>query len=226
MTEFFFLLCTQVVQEEAKVFCKCHGLSGSCNIKTCQRYIAEFRQIGDILHQKYDNALRVKLEKARRTEDRSEERNVLHVLKKRKKSGRRRDNGKLVSTKEQPPSDALVFSKESPDYCVRRHEFPGTVGRLCSTDSYGLDSCHGRDGLCCGRGYRAVRVEIVQRCKCKFHWCCEIRCKRCEKVEIRNMCKWTGRVASLDINRKYGMNNDYELTMRCTSAFFLYFKQL
>ncbi|XP_078369906.1 protein Wnt-5a-like isoform X2 [Oculina patagonica] len=175
----------QVVTEEAKILCKCHGLSGSCNIKTCSRHIAEFRVIGEVLHQKYDNALRVKMEKAK-----TDDKNVLHVLKKRKNGGYRRDNGKLRSTKQQPKTSALVFLKDSPNFCVKssRHEFPGTVGRICSTDSYGSDSCHG-DNLCCGRGYRSERVQTIHRCKCKFHWCCEIRCKRCEKVETRNTCR-------------------------------------
>ncbi|KAL9973921.1 hypothetical protein ACROYT_G020440 [Oculina patagonica] len=174
-----------VVTEEAKILCKCHGLSGSCNIKTCSRHIAEFRVIGEVLHQKYDNALRVKMEKAK-----TDDKNVLHVLKKRKNGGYRRDNGKLRSTKQQPKTSALVFLKDSPNFCVKssRHEFPGTVGRICSTDSYGSDSCHG-DNLCCGRGYRSERVQTIHRCKCKFHWCCEIRCKRCEKVETRNTCR-------------------------------------
>lgn len=178
------MLGPQVLKEAAKILCKCHGLSGSCNIKTCQRHIAEFREIGDVLHKKYDNALRVKMEKTR---DNNVEKDVLHILKRKKpkRGGHRRDNGKFKSTKAEPEFNDLVFLKDSPNYC-NRGEFPGTVGRVCSIDSYGPDSC---DDLCCGRDYRSERVEKVQRCKCKFHWCCEIRCKRCEKVETVHTCR-------------------------------------
>lgn len=178
---YFYLLSIQVVSEEARVFCKCHGLSGSCNIKTCQRHIAEFRAIGDLLHKKYDNALRVKMEKKNAMD-------ILHVMKRKQKGGNRRESAKLRSTNKQPPSDALVFLKDSPNYCVRsgKHEFPGTVGRTCRVESYGTDSCN---DLCCGRGYRSVSVTTTQRCRCKFHWCCEIRCHKCTKEEIRHMCR-------------------------------------
>ncbi|XP_020618921.1 protein Wnt-5a-like isoform X4 [Orbicella faveolata] len=171
----------QVVSEEARVFCKCHGLSGSCNIKTCQRHIAEIRVIGDLLHKKYDNALRVKMEKKNAMD-------ILQVMKRKKNGGGRRDNAKLRSTHKKPPSDALVFLKDSPNYCVRsgKHEFPGTVGRTCSIESYGTDSC---EDLCCGRGHRSAKVTTTHRCKCKFHWCCEIRCDKCTKVEIQHTCR-------------------------------------
>jgi len=162
------------------VSCKCHGLSGSCNIKTCQRHSAQFRAIGDLLHKKYDNALRVKMEKKNAMD-------ILFVMKRKKNPGNRRDNSKLRSTNKKPPNDALVFLKDSPNYCVRsaKHEFPGTVGRTCST-GYGTDSC---EDLCCGRGFRSVKVTTTDRCRCKFHWCCEIRCHKCTKVEIQHRCK-------------------------------------
>ena len=113
---------------------------------------------------------------------------ILFVMKRKKNPGNRRDNAKLRSTNKKPPNDALVFLKDSPNYCVRsaKHEFPGTVGRTCSTE-YGTDSC---EDLCCGRGFRSLKVTTTDRCRCKFHWCCEIRCHKCTKVEIQHRCKW------------------------------------
>ena len=150
-------------------------------MKTCQRELSEFRVVGNALHKKYDNAERVKLE-------RKDALNSLHVVKRKKNGEYRRDNSKLRSSNKKPAMDTMVFLKDSPNYCDGgpRHEFPGTYGRTCSSDSYGSDSC---DELCCGRGFRSMQVVTRSRCKCKFHWCCEIRCKECQKEETRHTCR-------------------------------------
>lgn len=175
----------QVVRAQAKIVCRCHGVTTSCNMKTCQREISEFRVIGDALHKKYDNAVRVKLEKKNDKKVSKKAKNVHLVVKRKKNGDYRRDNSKLRSTNKRPAIDTMVYLRDSPDYCVR-NEFPGTGGRECSTESYGSDSC---DELCCGRGYRSMQVVTKSRCRCKFHWCCEIRCKECTKVETKHMCR-------------------------------------
>ena len=43
-----------------KVQCKCHGVSGSCEVKTCWRSIPAFREVGDILKDKYNGATEVR----------------------------------------------------------------------------------------------------------------------------------------------------------------------
>ncbi|CAK9295052.1 unnamed protein product [Gordionus sp. m RMFG-2023] len=40
-------------------FCKCQGLSGSCNLKTCWMRVTPFRNIGNTLRLKYDKAAKV-----------------------------------------------------------------------------------------------------------------------------------------------------------------------
>lgn len=39
--------------------CKCHGMSGSCTVKTCWMRLANFRVIGDNLKDRFDGASRV-----------------------------------------------------------------------------------------------------------------------------------------------------------------------
>ena len=147
-------------------------------MKTCQRELSEFKKIGDVLHKKYDNAVRVMLE-------RKDAKNVLLIVKRKKNGEYRRASSRLRSTNKRPTINTMVYLRDSPDYCVR-NEFPGTGGRECSTESYGSDSC---DELCCGRGYRTMQVVTKSRCRCKFHWCCEIRCKECSKEETKHMCR-------------------------------------
>lgn len=36
--------------------CKCHGVSGSCTVRTCWRTLPSFRQVGDALMKKYYRA--------------------------------------------------------------------------------------------------------------------------------------------------------------------------
>jgi len=42
-----------------KVQCKCHGVSGSCEVKTCWRSVPSFRELGVILKEKYNGATEV-----------------------------------------------------------------------------------------------------------------------------------------------------------------------
>ncbi|XP_044727100.1 protein wingless [Chrysoperla carnea] len=44
--------------------CKCHGMSGSCTIKTCWMRLPSFRQIGDQLKDRFDGASRVMVSNA------------------------------------------------------------------------------------------------------------------------------------------------------------------
>lgn len=52
----FFLLLQQAVYNLANVACKCHGVSGSCSLKTCWLQLADFRHVGEFLKEKYDSA--------------------------------------------------------------------------------------------------------------------------------------------------------------------------
>ena len=42
-----------------RVECKCHGVSGSCEMKTCWRAMPPFKEVGSILKEKFDGATEV-----------------------------------------------------------------------------------------------------------------------------------------------------------------------
>lgn len=153
----------QTVSDLAHVSCKCHGVSGSCSLKTCWLQLADFRRVGDALKERYDGAAAMRF------------------------NGR----GKLVpqSGRFSPPGAAdLVYLEPSPDYCLRNQSTgsPGTVGRLCNKTSEGTDGC---ELMCCGRGYDQYKAQLVERCHCKFHWCCYVKCKRCTHIVDHFVCK-------------------------------------
>lgn len=49
----------QHVQTEMREECKCHGMSGSCSVKTCWMRLPNFRVIGDGLKDRFDQATKV-----------------------------------------------------------------------------------------------------------------------------------------------------------------------
>ena len=58
----FCLFClAQAVYDLANVACKCHGVSGSCSLKTCWLQLADFRQVGEFLKEKYDSAAAMRI---------------------------------------------------------------------------------------------------------------------------------------------------------------------
>lgn len=46
----------QVVKSLLRTDCKCHGVSGSCAMKTCWKSLPPFRVVGDVLMKKYNRA--------------------------------------------------------------------------------------------------------------------------------------------------------------------------
>lgn len=141
--------------------CKCHGTSGSCNLKTCWNEIPKFQKIGDELKKRYDEA----------TE-------VAYV---RKGKFRPRNQGGTIERK------TLIYTESSPDYCVRsrRQGIRGTRGRECNATSFGSDSC---SSMCCGRGFSSYSTTKVSECNCKFTWCCTVKCEMCTETITRNIC--------------------------------------
>lgn len=157
----------QAIEDFMKVECKCHGVSGSCETKTCWKAMPSFREVGRILKEKFDGATEVR-----------------HLV-----TGTR---GDLVPLNDQfkPHTEAdLVYMAGSPDFCEpdKRTGSLGTHGRICNKTSKAIDGC---ELMCCGRGYTTIKKTVVERCMCKFHWCCYVKCKKCERDVDVHICNW------------------------------------
>ena len=156
-------LSFQSVEVNMKVDCKCHGVSGSCEMRTCWRAMPTFQRIGSILKEKFDGATEVRPHVE------------THEL-------------KPLNPQFKPHTDQdLVYLEDSPDFCEadKKTGSLGTHGRRCEKSSKAIEGC---DLMCCGRGYTTRQVKIVERCKCKFHWCCSVKCKTCERILDEHTC--------------------------------------
>ncbi|NXR40636.1 WNT5B protein, partial [Zosterops hypoxanthus] len=153
----------RAVYKLADVACKCHGVSGSCSLKTCWLQLADFRKVGDLLKEKYDSAAAMRISRKGKLE--------------------------LVNNRfNMPTQEDLVYVDPSPDYCLPNETTGslGTQGRLCNKSSEGMDGC---ELMCCGRGYDQFKSVQVERCHCKFHWCCYVKCKKCTEIVDQYVCK-------------------------------------
>ncbi|CAH1772955.1 unnamed protein product [Owenia fusiformis] len=155
----------QVIDDNMRVECKCHGVSGTCELKTCWRAMPTFRTVGEKLKEKFDGATEV------------EQRRI---------GTRRQLLPKNPQFKPHTGSD-LVYLVPSPDYCeMDPHTGSiGTSGRLCSKASKAIDGC---DLMCCGRGFTTRVKTVTERCMCKFHWCCYVKCKECQREVEEHTC--------------------------------------
>uniref|UniRef100_A0A8D0HDJ7 Protein Wnt n=1 Tax=Sphenodon punctatus TaxID=8508 RepID=A0A8D0HDJ7_SPHPU len=85
----------KAVKRFLKQECKCHGVSGSCTLRTCWLAMADFRKTGDYLWKKYSGAIQVIM---------NQDSTGFTVANKRFKK---------------PTKSDLVYFENSPDYCVR-----------------------------------------------------------------------------------------------------------
>eukprot|EP00106_Octopus_bimaculoides_P010177 XP_014777619.1 PREDICTED: protein Wnt-4-like [Octopus bimaculoides] len=149
----------KAIENHMKIQCKCHGVSGTCEMRTCWRAIRSFHEVGEIIKEKFDGA----------TEVRKKNKGTKKLL-------------VPMNPKFKPHTqEDLVYLIVSPDFCepLPKVGIPGTHGRLCNLTSKAIDGC---DLLCCGRGYRTIQRISNERCNCKFNWCCVVKCLICSVV--------------------------------------------
>nr|XP_006631821.1 PREDICTED: protein Wnt-8a-like [Lepisosteus oculatus] len=165
------------VRATMKRICRCHGMSESCTVQTCWLQLSDFRDVGNYLKVKHDQAQKLELDKRRmRAGNSAETRRVIA------------DAFSTVARTE------LIYLEDSPDYCVRNSSLGlhGTEGRECLQSGKNLSQWEKRScrRLCfeCGLRVEEKRTEIVSSCNCKFHWCCTVRCEQCTQVISKYMC--------------------------------------
>jgi len=157
----------QAVVGGQKRVCRCHGVSGSCAVKSCWMAMPSFRAVGEYLKKRYEAPVEVSSRSQKKTKLRRRQRSLRRV-----------------------PIDKqeLVYVDESPNFCRAdaKTGISGTKGRECRIGKGIQDSC---DLLCCGRGYNTHVERTVERCHCKFVWCCHVKCKACETMIEKHKCK-------------------------------------
>ncbi|XP_011498284.1 PREDICTED: protein Wnt-1-like [Ceratosolen solmsi marchali] len=157
----------RAVRSRMQRVCKCHGMSGSCSVRVCWRRLPTFRSAGTALAQLHEGAALVRL--AQRGSHRPARLRPARPELKR------------------PNKTDLVYLEDSPDYCERNLTLgiPGTKGRICNRTSLGLDGCR---LLCCGRGYQTRVRDVIEKCNCRFVWCCDVKCELCKHTREEHVC--------------------------------------
>ncbi|KAK7886894.1 hypothetical protein WMY93_026515 [Mugilogobius chulae] len=157
----------KAILHNMQVECKCHGVSGSCELRTCWKVMPPFRRVGVVLKERFDGATEVRLTRI----------------------GSRPALLPRDPQVKPPAARDLLYLAPSPDFCHLDPDngIPGTAGRRCNgTSRLAPDGC---ELVCCGPGYRAGRAEVVQRCSCKFSWCCSVRCQQCKNTVTIHTCR-------------------------------------
>ncbi|XP_057313941.1 protein Wnt-2b-A-like [Hydractinia symbiolongicarpus] len=151
------------VKENVKLECTCHGVSGSCNVKTCRYTLSEFYRVGDHLHNAYESAVAAVLDQTQNS-----------LVPKISAEKIRKRN--------------LVFLELSPDYCVKdlKEGTLGVAGRRCNKTSPGTDGC---EIMCCGMGFHTKKVWVESNCNCSFIWCCKVKCQTCRQEVKQHFCR-------------------------------------
>nr|XP_028689664.1 protein Wnt-11 isoform X1 [Macaca mulatta] len=136
----------QALRASLEMKCKCHGVSGSCSIRTCWKGLQELRDVAADLKTRYLSATK-----------------VVH----RPMGTRKHLVPKDLDIRPVKDSE-LVYLQSSPDFCMKNEKVGshGTQDRQCNKTSNGSDSC---DLMCCGRGYNPYTDRVVERCHYARH---------------------------------------------------------
>ncbi|XP_020660589.2 protein Wnt-9a [Pogona vitticeps] len=161
------LVGMKVIKAGVETTCKCHGVSGSCTVRTCWRQLSPFHEIGKQLKQKYETALKV----GSTTNEATGEGDISPP--KKSIAG----HGDQI-----PRTTDLVYIDDSPSFCLVSRFSPGTSGRKCYKDK----NC---ESICCGRGHNTQSRVVTRPCQCQVRWCCYVECKQCTQREEVYTCK-------------------------------------
>lgn len=160
-------LCSlQLVKEKTSVNCVCHGVSGSCSVRTCFKKVPDVDELGNQLYKQYFIAKHVE--------------KVNSALK------------PVESSVPKLTKNELAYLEFSPNFCKRNITYGiyGTSGRRCYPDRTDQTSC---SVLCCGGQtiQKTVMKKQDQSACCEFVWCCRLDCSKCTTYEVTQYyCQW------------------------------------
>ncbi|KAH9524028.1 Protein Wnt-9a [Bulinus truncatus] len=187
----------KTVKDLVNTTCKCHGVSGSCTVKTCWLKLSPFKTVGNVLKDKYEKSAKVIHVTNQATGEVQLKKHVLgaaqpqpqpswgvshnHHHHRQQQDGEVSVNDTIIAPPPLRKSD-LTHIEDSPNFCREGRFSPGTVGRACVKGK----NC---DTICCGRGYNVQKRRVKRHCKCEVIWCCTVKCKECYHDEEIFLCK-------------------------------------
>lgn len=156
----------QVVRNKVSKKCKCLGVSGSCQVKTCWLQLTEFSASAKALKFKYQSSANA----------RDFSTNKPYKYSKPKKRRKK-----------------MLYIEPSPSFCTASKYGPGTSTRRCKRSS--ADDCGTTcssaglcSSMCCGRGYNTQVEQTQHSCACKVKGII-VSCKRCNRTQEVHFCK-------------------------------------
>ncbi|EGV98939.1 Protein Wnt-9a [Cricetulus griseus] len=159
-----------VIKAGVETTCKCHGVSGSCTVRTCWRQLAPFHEVGKHLKHKYETALKV----GSTTNEATGEAGAISPPR-----GRASGSG---GGDPLPRTPEAMHLDDSPSFCLAGRFSPGTAGRRCHREK----NC---ESICCGRGHNTQSRVVTRPCQCQVRWCCYVECRQCTQREEVYTCK-------------------------------------
>ena len=154
------------MQTSRQVQCKCHGISGSCDVRTCWSALPNFRFVSTALKHLYESAVRVHVPLSRDKEG-SQDSTTFAIAIRRATAARRRA----------APSSGLVYLHQTRDPCLpdNAHGVPRMRGRVCGNRASGDAACA---RMCCGRGHvMRQRTFVDARCRMSYlHSLIKMKC--------------------------------------------------
>ena len=168
--------------DNSKLKCVCHGVSGSCSIRTCTREIPSIFEIGDILRSKYDQAVRVNVVVGQNGDTMIQ-----------RADRRREQEGAPLSTELIYIETTTNHCSVDPEYTKSRHCLPQS--ELTTVSSKFYPPC---EDFCCSGNYGSTPKTIVETCNCHFEFCCNLICDSCERAYTEFRCSGTSNHTSSD----------------------------
>ncbi|CAH2068791.1 unnamed protein product, partial [Iphiclides podalirius] len=199
----------KAVSSGMRTKCTCHGVSGSCSVRTCWRALPPMARVAASLAAEAARAGPLRAHNRRRARPRPRLRYVTpspDYCEPEPAAGSLGTHGRYAAAR--GPDDVIyrygclvsVYKRKSEQVYTELARFPSTAAspltvrwdgsqvltRKCNASLGG--AAGGCARLCCGRGRRAVRSSRLERCRCRYHWCCRVDCQLCRVTTEEHFC--------------------------------------